>query len=140
MRPLDEWLAALQEELAHLAARDADDLAAAGGEGFFEKGWLNVSAGGGGSSFRRALLLLVVLDWWVGDLRAGMGIQRCETAAPGFAADVPELLEVGRPEDVLDGVEAFGGEAQAVALRAEGDGAVLLVDYEGDGGAEEGLG
>ena len=41
-------------------------------------------------------------------------------------------------EDGLDGVEALGGEAEAVALGAKGKGGVVLEEEERDGGAEEG--
>ena len=49
-------------------------------------------------------------------------------------------MEAFGAEHGFDGVEAFGGEAEAVTLRAEGDGAVGFEDEEGDAGAEEGLG
>ena len=128
VRPVDERLASGQEELAHIAPRNAHDLPIARREGLWRRLRSLVPSGffRSGICGRR------------GNLGACSGIESCEATAPGLAAFVPELGELVGPEDGLDGAQAFGGKPEPVPLGAEGERGVPLEDEERDGGAEEG--
>jgi hypothetical protein len=106
--------AALEKQRAHVAARDAHHLAIATRQRF-------------------ACHAGVVLEGF-----AGKRVD-CRKARPArFPARVIELLEALGAERLLNGIEPGRGKAQAVALGAEHNGCVALVDAKWDVGAVEG--
>jgi hypothetical protein len=108
---------AVHEQLAHVAAGDADDLAISTGQ-----------------------RLALDTRGLPAECLARQRVDSGKSSAARLAARIVEFLEVGRPENVLNGIKALCGEAKPVALCAEDDGCVALEDEERDLGAVEGAG